>query len=53
VRKDARADERFGKLRNLASDFGKPLEIDFVLFCQILKDGKSFTKLLEMLLANY
>jgi hypothetical protein len=48
-----RADEGFGKLRNLASDFGKLLEIDFVLFCQILKDDKSFTKVLEMLNAKW
>ena len=44
---------RDSKLRNLASHFGKLLEVDFCLFCQILKDGKSYTKLLEMLQVNY
>ena len=40
MRKYTRAAPRDGNLRILASHFGKLLEIDFCLFCQILKDGK-------------
>jgi len=42
----ATTDSKSGKL---ASNFGKLLENEFCMFRQILKDGKSFTKLLEML----
>jgi hypothetical protein len=50
ARIDRRAEESFSKLGNLASMFSKLLENDFYMFCQSLKNSKSFTKLLEMLL---
>ena len=49
TRKYTRAATTDSKSGKLASNFGKLLENDFCMFCQILKDGKSFTKLLEML----
>jgi len=43
VRNYTRAAPQFGKLTILASPFGKLLDIDFLYFCQILKDGKSYS----------
>ena len=52
TRKYTRAATTDSKSGKLASNFGKLLENDFCMFCQILKDGKSFTKMLEMLLQD-
>ena len=49
TRKYTRAATTDSKSGKLASNFGKLLENEFCMFRQILKDGKSFTKLLEML----